>query len=202
LLDDRRENGYAFTAMAKRNTQQSFKDPLLKKSHAFGGELLKKAKNRHARPLSTKAPMHLCLRSSAATQEWSFRSARNWRKVENLCRHFARKNGVRVLELANSGNHLHLLIKLSNRRAYSRFVKGLTGALAMAVTGASKNNKLKAKFWDHRPFTRIVEGLRNFLTARDYVRLNKMEAIGVIPYQPGRLKTVDRGLLRKWADTA
>jgi len=187
--------------MAKTR-QLSFQDPRMKKVFAFGGELLKKAKNRHARPISTKHPLHLCLRSSQAKGEWSFQHPKNWKKVSSLCRNFASKNGISILELANSGNHLHLLMRVRNRQAYLRFIRSLSGALALAVTGSNKTKSLKNKFWDYRPFTRVVEGLRNFLTARDYVCLNQMEAIGVLTYQPQRLRTVDRGLLRKWNSTA
>ena len=48
----------------------------------------------------------------------------------------------------------------------------------MAVTGASRWNKLGIKFWDYRPFTRVVVGYRAFLAMRDYIRINQMEGLG------------------------
>jgi hypothetical protein len=54
----------------------------------------------------------------------------------------------------------------------------VTAAIAMAVTGASRWNKLGIKFWDRRPFTRIVIGRRAFLSVRDYVRINHIEGQG------------------------
>lgn len=49
----------------------------------------------------------------------------------------------------------------------------------MAVTGASRWKKIdKLKFWDRRPFTRIVIGRRAFLGLKDYIRINNIENFG------------------------
>jgi REP element-mobilizing transposase RayT len=34
------------------------------------------------------------------------------------------------------------------------------------------------RFWDYRPFTRIVEGFRAFLNLRDYIQVNRLEGYG------------------------
>ena len=45
------------------------------------------------------------------------------------------------------------------------------------------------RFWDARPFTRIVEWGRDFNRVSDYLLQNSLEAIGFIPYRPrGRSK--------------
>ena len=104
-------------------------------------------------------------------------------RVKQILGEDAARFGVRVLEFANVGNHLHLLVKASNRRAFIYFLRSFAGRLAMHLTGARKGEPLPSKqsFWDQRPFTRIVIGRRGSRIARDYVILNWLEAAGVVP---------------------
>jgi len=154
------------------------KEPL-----SYGGELLKKRKGRvRGRPLDTKNSIHLVLRSSKAVGEWSLSKPTNKRKVDSLFRKFAQRYGVKIYSLAYAGNHLHCQIQLSNRHAYAKFIRGLTSAVAMAITGRNRWTRNDAtgplKFWDYRPFTRIVKGLRAFLTLKDYLQINRLEGFG------------------------
>lgn len=165
---------------------------LKRQKNAYGGELRKTRIGRGARPLSTRQTMHLVMRSSKAQGDWSLRHPRHRKRVTAIIVRFARVNGVRVLSLANVGNHLHLHIKLGNRFAYARFIRAVTGAIAQAVTGRTRWKARRArkqntnapaaanaeKFWDYRPFTRIVESWRAVLNLRDYVRLNQLEGDG------------------------
>jgi len=48
----------------------------------------------------------------------------------------------------------------------------------MSVTGASRWKPLAQKFWNYRPFTRIVEGARDFLNVKDYIEVNQLEGLG------------------------
>ena len=149
---------------------------------SYGGELLKKREGRaHGRPLSTTNTMHLVLRSRRATGEWSFRRPKNEKKIREIVQRFAAKYGVRVLNLANVGNHLHFHLRLGNRHTYKPFIRAVTAAIMMAVTGYSKWKKKPEgeRFWDYRPFTRIIaNGLRAFLTVKDYIRINQLEGFG------------------------
>jgi REP element-mobilizing transposase RayT len=148
---------------------------------AYGGELLRtRAGRSRSRPLDTRSTMHLMLRSSRARGEWSFRQPKNARKLQSILDRFSRRYGVRILSLANLGNHLHFQIKLSNRHTYRPFIRALTGAIAMGVTGASRwGGRLPGgRFWDYRPFTRVVRGRRGYLTLRDYLRINRLEGRG------------------------
>jgi REP element-mobilizing transposase RayT len=167
----------------KRAGQLAIDPALEKMPRAFGGELMKTRKGRLGfRPLVTKTTMHLVLRSTKAKGEWSFRAQSNDQKIREIIERFSAKYAVRVLSLANVGNHLHLQIQLFKRNFYKPFIRAITSAIAMAVTGASRWNKLKNeskdKFWDYRPFTRIVVGRRAFLTLRDYIRINILEGQG------------------------
>jgi REP element-mobilizing transposase RayT len=154
---------------------------MFKKSHrAYGGELLKTRKGRSTgRPLDTKNSMHLVLRSSKAKNEWSFKTPGNRKKITAIVNKFSAKYGVKILSLANVGNHLHFHIRLSNRFGYHPFIRAVTAAIVMAVTGASRWRKGPKKFWDHRPFTRVVFGQRGFLAMNDYIQINQLEGLGV-----------------------
>lgn len=153
---------------------------LLKKfQDAYGGELQKKRKGRtHGRPLDTRNTMHLVLRSNKAKGEWSFKKPQNQKCVTAILKRFTKKFGVKVISLANVGNHLHFHIKLGNRHTYKPFICALTSAIAMAVTGKSRWNKVKGKFWDYRPFTRVIKSFRAYLNIRDYILINQFEGVG------------------------
>ncbi len=164
----------------KRSRQLSIDPALDQLPKAFGGELMKSRKGRQGfRPLVTKSTMHLVLRSSVARGNWSFRTQNNDKMIRKIIERFSSKYAVRILSLANVGNHLHLQIHLTKRVLYKPFIRAITAAIAMAVTGASRWKKLNVKFWDYRPFTRIVVGRRAYLTLRDYIRINILEGQGV-----------------------
>ena len=143
---------------------------------AYGGSLMKKRKGRGARPLVTQETMHLVLRSVLATGNWSFHK-HHW-KIWAILDKFAKKYGVTIYSWANGGNHIHIQLKLSNRFTYRPFIRAVTAAIAMKVTGMSRWNKLKIKFWERRPFTRIVIGRSAFLKLKDYLFVNSMEGQG------------------------
>ena len=156
---------------------------------SYGGELLKTRKGRSTgRPLSTKDSMHLVLRSTKARGDWSFKKQGNEKKIRGIVEKFSVKYGVKVLSLGNVGNHLHFHIKLTHRAGYKPFIRAVTAAIAMAVTGTSRwtsKNQTKngggkrLKFWDYRPFTRVVQSFRAFLTLKDYIEVNQLEGLGV-----------------------
>ncbi len=153
---------------------------LLKKStKVYGGDHFKKRKGRQTgRPISTQHTMHFVLRSKKATGAWSF--LRHKAKIKQILEQFAKKNGVRLKTSANVGNHLHIHLQLTNRHTYRAFIRAVTGAIVMAVTGTSKWNKIAAakNFWDGRPFSRIVVGFKAMLSLDDYIIINQMESQG------------------------
>ncbi len=176
-----RQLTFAVTGTVVGADGRSTKNALTKSAKAFGGTLLKDKRNRTARPIDTKRPMHLVLRSTQAVGRQSFLSPRNAKRVAQTIKQFADRCGVRLYQVGNSGNHLHLLIRVTNRHTWKRFIRGLTSALAYAVGAYRKGEALKTKFWDFRPFTRVVEWGRDYRLQRDYVFLNALEGIGVIP---------------------
>ncbi|MGZ3695136.1 MAG: hypothetical protein ACXWQO_13400, partial [Bdellovibrionota bacterium] len=109
----------------------------------------------------------------------SFKRPANAHKIRLIVKKFSEKYGIKILSLANVGNHLHFQIKLGNRYTYRPFIRAITAAIAMAVSGVSRWKKSAGKFWDYRPFTRVVKGLRGYLQLRDYVEINRLEGEGI-----------------------
>jgi REP element-mobilizing transposase RayT len=178
-----------------KSRQTRFSSPVFKANDKFGGELSKSRRFRTARPVSTKETMHLVLKSSLAKGRLSFRAPGHRQKIETILQKNCAKFGVRLIKASNNFNHLHLQVKFSSRELYKRFVRAISGHIAMAVTGASKTKPIstilgRKNFWDHRPFSRIVRGRRGFKIVNDYIRLNQLEAEGAIPKRSDRLRGV------------
>lgn len=169
--------------MPRKNVQLSL---LSNQKKSFGGELMKTRRGRvGSRPLTTRNTMHLVLRSSKARGEWSMVKPKNRRAIGEIANRFSKKYGIRILSLANVGNHLHFHIQLTNLFTYTPFIRAVTAAIAMAVTGRNRwtidesQDSEKLRFWDYRPFTRVIAGgFKAFLTVRDYVKINKLEGFG------------------------
>jgi REP element-mobilizing transposase RayT len=162
----------------KRSPQLKF---LGNEPGAYGGDLQTTRKGRaQGRPIATKHTMHLVLRSTKARGEWSFKKSENENKIAVIFRKFGAKFGVKVLSLANVGNHLHAQIKIGNRFIFANFLRAVTGAIAQTVTGRTRWGKQreKLKFWDRRPFTRVVKSFKAYLNLKDYIRINQLEGIG------------------------
>src|SRR6185312_8764939 len=100
----------------------------------YGGDLRKHVKNRSERPLASRQTIHLVMRSTKAAGEKSF--TRHRALIRNLVESQAKNANVQVISWANVGNHLHLHIQLPRmfRSSYMRFVRGLTGAIALRIT--------------------------------------------------------------------
>lgn len=149
----------------------------------YGGDLLKTRAGRATpRPLAVESTMHMSIRSSLAIGPWSFKQPGNAKKIEAIIQKFAGKNGVTILSWANVGNHLHFHLKLFKRGSWRPFIRALTAAIAMAVTGVNRWNRLKGReklrFWDRRPFTRVLKSFREKLTLKDYIEINQLEGFG------------------------
>lgn len=167
----------------RRRRQEYLSDELRPKLE-FGGSLLKKSHAKEKRPVSTKQPMHLVLRSSIAVRELSLRSNRVRKPIDRLIRACCQKFGIRLYEYANVGNHLHLLIKVGNRFTFAKFIRAVTGVIARLVLGAQRGAPRGQRFWDQRPYSRIVAWKRGYQIVKDYVIQNHLEAIGMISYKP------------------
>lgn len=184
--------------MNSRAKQFRFSDSSFKVQDRFGGSLSKKRCGRVARPVSTRDSMHLILKSSLAKGDFSFRAKDHAARIEASLRKNSARFGVELIRFSNNHNHLHLHVRFGSRDLYKRFVRSVSGHIAMIVTGANKTKPLakiigQKSFWDERPFSRVVHGRRGFRTANDYVRLNQLEAEDAIPKRSERLRGVKPG---------
>lgn len=163
----------------KRGSQLKF-EGFKRAKDCFGGGLLKNSHAKTARPLSSKLPIHVVLRSVRCGDDYSMKHPRSFDKVNSCVRLTARKHGVRIYEYANVGNHLHLLLKLRSVHGWKAFIRELTSRISQLVQNRRPHQK-HFKFWAQRPFTRIVRGWkRAYREAKDYVLLNELEGAGLI----------------------
>ncbi len=165
--------------MSKSKNLEFFKKPM----QAYGGDLRKKSKNRGYRPLVFKTgTVHICFRSTNATGRHSFLNPSLRKKVDIFVRSFSARKGVQILSFANVGNHIHLHVKLINTPLYRAWIRGLSSGLAMLTMGLEGFKKLRQegkKFWDQRPFSRVIQSFKHFLNTKAYVEINIMEGMGM-----------------------
>jgi REP element-mobilizing transposase RayT len=103
------------------------------------------------------------------------------RVIEAYITRTAEKWRVTLLERANVGNHLHLLIRVKSRRDFQGFLRMLAGGIAMRVTGARKSLELsQGRFWDELAYTRVVEWGRDLSRTARYIVTNLFEAAGLL----------------------
>ena len=187
---------------SKQNTrQQSFFNLAAKSQKKFFGGALLKDKRKSLRPLSSKDAIHFVLRSSWATGKDSFLASKNHKAVDRIITNFAKKFGVKIYERAINTNHIHLLLKITNRVLYRAFIRAVAGKIASQVMGEQsfklfRQSRLKSKagegskalekgqkFWEFRPFSRIVNWGRDYRTCVGYLKQNILEALGFVPYR-------------------
>ncbi len=156
-------------------------DDINNKKSEHGGDLAI-GKRKQLRPLSTKKPIHLVLRTRSATGPMSLLlHSRFIRKlITLLCQRFA----IVLYELSVNSTHIHLLIRIHDREGFKNFLRVFCGKSAMAITGARCGKPLEKKFWDLLPYTRLAQWGRAFKTVRKYVIQNQLESLGIISYQP------------------
>jgi putative transposase len=115
---------------------------------------------------------------------------------------------VKVEQLSIQNDHIHILIRTHRRSHFHHFFRFVSGQIAqrfektglLAVTDTPANPLKGTSLWKHRPFSRVVKGWKAFVTARNYVRLNEIEALGRIPYRKSRLRGLSAGEWRiLWA---
>src|ERR1700722_17986157 len=97
-------------------------------------------KRKILRPIDTKRPMHVTLKSTRARGEWSMLSKRNRARVASLMVSTSKRYGVKVHRFENVGNHLHLLISVKSRRQFQTFLRVFSGQIVFLITGAKKGS--------------------------------------------------------------
>jgi REP element-mobilizing transposase RayT len=163
-------------------TQVEFESVPSQKKY-FGGSLLK-GNARTQRPFRKGSALHIVLRSDIAKGSLSLLHPSRAKKIDALVRKLSNKFGVRLYRYANSGNHLHLLVRPHNRYAYRNFIKSVTGLIARVTLGAERGRAKGVKFWSVKPFSRIVAFGKDYKGVLNYIIQNALEAVGLIAYKP------------------
>ncbi len=142
-----------------------------------GGSLPNPQKTK--RPLGRKFGMHLVLRSSHAHGPWNFRRYKD--EIDQSLNKFANKHHILILKCANVGNHIHLYIKISSRKAYRSFIRAITSSIRSIVTGFSRWRPApeKFRFWNQRPFSRVIQSHKEKKVLLRYIVYNILESLGV-----------------------
>ncbi len=138
-----------------------------------GGSL--RGARKRKRPLSTKKTMHVVLRTSHGGLK------KHQTAITEIINKFGKLFFVGLESSANVGNHLHLQIKLQHISLYTPFIRAISTAIMMKVTGFSRWKK-KPKhfnFWDLRPFTRIAATYKEYIHLKVYIAVNREEAKGL-----------------------
>lgn len=167
-----------------RKNQQLLLDQSFKIKKIFGGSLLKKSHAKIARPISTKEAMHIVLRSSLAKGKYSMLEKNRARRIKETIEAQAKRFQIQIYEFANVGNHIHLLVKAYHRDLFKGFLRAIAGLIARIALGVERGKAKALKFWDQRPFTRIVSWKKDFERVKDYVVQNFDEALGFTPFKP------------------
>jgi REP element-mobilizing transposase RayT len=190
----------------KKQKHKSGKPPQLslfkKDPRFFGGQILS-GKRKCRRPLSTSEPIHFVLRSSWAMGPHSFLRPHNKVHIDTLISSLAKEYGIIIYQRAIASNHLHLLVKIKGRKSYVAFIRVLSSKVALVVMktksfklflkslqnlrgDGAKTTEIQGKgqkFWQFRPFCRIVFWGRDFKSCKSYVIQNTLEALGFLAYK-------------------
>jgi REP element-mobilizing transposase RayT len=152
----------------------------------FGGSLII-GKRKNKRPISTKHPLHIVLKASEKKLFKPHNSS-----LENLIRAQAKKFNIQLYELALNWSHIHLLVRIYERKDYIQFIRSLTSILVQKIKAVRPELN---KIFNLRPFTRIISWGRDFKNALNYQILNQLESFGLIkrkkksiPKKPERRK--------------
>ena len=137
----------------------------------FGGSLLL-GKRKMRRPLSTKKPLHLILKSS---HTGVFNPGN--RSLEKLIRSQAEKFQIQIYDLALNWSHVHILIRIRDRADYVKFIRALTSIISFKLR---KFKPALKEIFTLRPFTRVIEWGRDFKRVLSYQILNQLESLGFI----------------------
>lgn len=166
----------------KTNEEQTsfFRDKI---PRHFGGLLLK-GNAKVARPLSTKEPLHLVLKSAFAVGSRSMLQMYNAKKIDKIIRSQAKSCRIRIYHFVNVGNHLHLVIKLDDRKLFAQFIRSISGLIARHVLKKERGpqnadnsfRKKRSTFWVARPFTRLISWGNDYKFVTRYIEKNRNQA--------------------------
>ena len=157
------------------------------KNLSHGGSLRNLRKGRSFRPLSTKEPLHLVFKINKTALTKGLRHPKNYSVIGQIFKKYAKHFFIRIEQLSIQNDHIHCLIRAPKRRLYLNFFRVVAGQISQRLQAVT-DTPSQIRFWKHRPFSRIVRGLKAYGIIRNYIQLNEKEALGIIRYTKNRLK--------------
>lgn len=139
-----------------------------KKQNLFHGGKVSQGKRKTKRTLCSKRSIHLVLKSKKPILR------ANKDKVELATKKYSKRFAVKVYQESVQRDHYHLLVRISSRQAYNRFIRALTSYLA---------RHLGRGLWKLLPFSRIVSWGKGYDTVKKYIEMNEKEVLGLQPYR-------------------
>ena len=130
------------------------------------------------RPLSSRHPIHIILKSKSCDLKRKEREILRWWAI------FGSKFGVKSYQIVVNLDHVHAIVRLHSPRLFTPFIRALAGTIARC---------LKVK-WRGRPATRIATWGRDFKRLVKYLKLNFLEANGFLDYEPARTRRLPHWL--------
>lgn len=149
---------------------------------AFGGSLLKNSHAKSARPFSAKASMHIVLKAN------KYCLKHYDRRTEHIIEGQARQHYIKIYNLKNVGNHIHLVIKAKNHDLLKSFLRAVCGLIPRMLKQKS--------IWQQRPFSRIVKWGKAYRSLQYYMSLNQYESLGYSRWQARFMLEMDKGLIQ------
>ncbi|RYZ79544.1 MAG: hypothetical protein EOP06_27000 [Proteobacteria bacterium] len=165
------------------------------------GGTLRVGKRKTLRPLATKRPIHLVLKSHrnpATGKRCSLFAPGNY-ALEKIIRDQASKYHVKVHRISFVWSHIHMTMTFPSRAAYKSFIKSVTSFL---IARLSKQHGVDLRgLFDVPPYTRVLSTRTEFLELMRYHDLNEQEALGLIRRQQKKPAQTRKGA-RKNASTS
>lgn len=160
----------------RRNTKRWW----IVKQSTYGGSLNYR---KVARPFDSKKLVHAVLKSQLGRAFWFSRYPQKHRE---LIVRAARRYHVTLTDLAINHDHIHLLYSAKSKDLNASFLRFLSAEFGRRYSRLRRSVGLTGRpLWTQRPFTRLVSWSRKSVTAaRNYIKRNRHEALGFIPYQP------------------
>jgi REP element-mobilizing transposase RayT len=141
-----------------------------------------------SRPLEPTLPLYIVLRSSRAQGAWSLNRPDLEPRIHQTCVALAERYGVQVIEYANGGDQLHLLVRMDSRAGFQAFLRAFAGITARHVTGARKG-KPTGKFWDALTYSRVLAWGQDFDQLRSSLARNEFMPLPPSEPPPSRVRS-------------
>lgn len=168
----------------------------MKLSRVEHGGGLTCGRRKTARPVSTRQPMYVVLRSTRAKGQLWLRRPTISSRIRAIISKQAEACRIELLQFANEGDSLHFLIRVPSRAAYQRFIRSVSGVITRQVTGIERgpahgmrrsvargapqngrNNR--GRFWDVLPYSRICTGATSISSAQRLIAVEVRREIGL-----------------------